>query len=120
MLLKAVIDFDAHLSGGLSRDHAIEAMRAEGDLYAPGILVAMGHLSVGEELEEAQMVPIHNLNSTLVLAEDLRTKTGLLLATKGQGINSTIQARLENYASRDELPTSIKVNRRRSAVPQEA
>jgi CheY-like chemotaxis protein len=120
MLLKAVIDFDDLLVGGLNRDSAIAAMRAKGDLYAPGILVAMGHLDVEEGFEDAQNVAIHGLNSTMVLAEDLRTKNGLLLATKGQGINSSIQSRLENYASRDELPRTIRVRMRRIVSTVEA
>ena len=109
MLLKATIDFDTLISGGSNHARAMKVMRERLGHYEPSILEALARASVVEVEWESRVVPILQLKPDMILADDLRTGSGLLLAKKGQEVTPSMKVRLENFLANREIPGEILV-----------
>ena len=119
MMLKAAIDLDTKLSGGVSKEKAVARMRQETERYHPRIIEQLHTLKPVEVAVETRLLPIAQLNSTMMLAEDILTHEGLLLAKQGQEISPSMKARLENYSRRGEIDVQVRISIMRGA-PREA
>lgn len=110
MMLKAVIDLDTQLAGGIRMEKALVLMRKSSGEYHPDILAVLAKLNPVEVAMETRLVAVSRLNSSMVLMEDILTHGGLLLVKQGQEISPSMKARLENYAHRGEIEDQIRIN----------
>ncbi len=120
MLLKTLIDFDSLIAGGHRPEEAIADLRRNKVLYEPGLLKAAGSISIVNVEWESMLMPIYSLTNEMYLAEDLITKSGLLLAKHDQEMGPSMKARLENFASRNEIPREIRVKVQRGVIHDDA
>jgi hypothetical protein len=108
-LIKAVQAVDIQLSRGDLPVQAIGAMADQLHQYDPRILDGLRQIEYPALESVSRMMPIHDLWCGLVLAEDIRTRQGLLVAAKGQAVNETTRQRLHNFAMQGEVPKEIRV-----------
>jgi hypothetical protein len=84
-------------------------MRGRGGCYDNAVLDALAALRGSESpAEEVVAVGVGDLRAGMVLAGDVRTVPGILLATRGFVVTESFMARCRN-TNRDELPGPLHV-----------
>ncbi len=109
-ILKTCIDFDTLLLTGMNPRLAIARLHARETEYHPLIVEALGSMNVASIEMEEREVQTRDLTDSMVLAQDVYTKTGILLAPKGHKVNLSLRTRLENYSRRSEIDKKLRVS----------
>jgi hypothetical protein len=100
-----------------SRDTAIHRLRAQAGRFDPEVLKALTELLGFEDGEDETIeVPIGRVCVDMIVAEDLRTRTGVLLVTKGYRVSESFVARLGNF-NQELLPTVILMRKSPGFTP---
>jgi hypothetical protein len=108
-ILKICIKFERLIREGIPHVTAIEILARNPREYDPELVAALSGLPTEVLPCDAQDVPVDQLLCRMVLDEDLRTKDGMLLVTKGVEITETILTRIHNFYSRGSLTGAIRV-----------
>lgn len=109
-LLKTVTDFDSLIYNSNTKIQALITMRSNAENYIPIFLKALENVKILNVESEVKEVDIKELNDSMLLAQDIFTKNGLLVAPKGQQITLSLRVRLENYAYRKEIQNKIMIS----------
>jgi CheY-like chemotaxis protein len=97
-LLRVAIDFDALEAQGISAEQALATLQGRAGKYDPKILQTLLELRGGEKpLDEVREVAVSGLRLGMILAEDLKTPSGLLIAASGYLITATFLQRALNF-----------------------
>jgi len=97
--LKIALDFDEIESRGVPLEEALDTLRGRTGAYVPQVLEALLTCKgVGAVRQELREVPLRGLAVGMVLAEDLKTRTGLLLVARGFEITPSFIERARNFA----------------------
>ncbi len=97
-LLRIAIDFEELESRGLQLKAAIDTMRGRGELYdAEALEVFASHRSQSAARQELRPVPLSALREGMVLDQEMRTKTGVLLVSRGFTVTAAFLERIRNY-----------------------
>ncbi len=110
LILKTVIDLDTLISQGHSKSQAVGELRLHSDDYHPLIFDALSKVEAVEVEVQCRSVDIRQLNEAMILAEDIRTKDGRLLAAKGQQAGLSVRTLLVNYLERKEIDEMVRVD----------
>lgn len=108
-ILRAAIEFDTHMARGDSVSQAIGRLKAAPKPHLPQILDTLMHIRVVDVEIATRIVNAKDLNDTMILAEDIRARNGLLVAAKGQHVNASMRTLLGNYVERKDIPDGIGV-----------
>lgn len=106
-LLKAAIDFDACLAGGMSAHAAAGVLADRKGAYSPAILSVLQSVTAPVLEKTTCPVKIADLLKGMTLAEDIRDTNGLLIVTKGQEVNEILRKRLENFHLQGRIPEFV-------------
>jgi len=98
-LLRTAMGLDQHIAQGMSRKDALVRMRLRPDLYPAEMIQAMDDLELEPASAVRRSVRIRELDSFMVLDEDVYAGNGLLLATKGLEVTVPVILRLRGFAS---------------------
>src|SRR6202051_1786377 len=110
-ILRVVSAYGAVERATASRDTAIHRLRAQAGRFDPEVLKALTELvGIEDGGDETMEVPISRVCVDMIVAEDLRTRTGVLLVTKGYRVSESFVARLGNF-NPDLLPTVIRMRK---------
>ena len=115
-ILKAAVDFDQLEAGGSPPLVALDQMRARAGTYHPDVLRALA--TVYERTTVVDAVPIGELRPGMVLAVDVRTKSGTLLVARGHEVTAGLVARLANFATELSVITVSVLVRTEAVLPQ--
>ena len=116
-ILRVVTAYEALERTTASRDTAVNRMRAQAGRFDPEALTALIDLLDLEGGEDETIeVTIGRVCMDMIVAEDLRTRTGVLLVPKGYRVTESFVARLGNF-NPDLLPTAIRMRKRSGAKP---
>jgi response regulator RpfG family c-di-GMP phosphodiesterase len=97
-ILKIAVEFDELESGGLSPRLALETMRAREGWYDPQILEVFAQFKgAAAEQQEVQEVPLKSVRVGMVFAEDVQTRTGVILVTRGFEVTPSFAEKLRNF-----------------------
>ncbi len=107
--LKAVLDFDRHEASGLTPAVCLSNMKQESNLYDPEILAALEQTMVRKAPEETQEVTFQNLQDGMVMARDVKDKTGILILCNGHQITPSVRQHLENFHNSKNLEEPLHV-----------
>lgn len=108
-MIKVALAFDNRLLAGGSQQQAIGVLATRADEYEPHLVATLYSLpSLRVEMKEAFM-RVRDLNTTMVLAEDVFTRNGLLLAKNGQEVSLALLHRLQNFARRIGVREPLRV-----------
>ncbi len=108
-MLRVIGDFDLLLARGLPTEKAKGTMANRRDRYPAVLLEALSAVVV-PELEKAELVAkIDQLRPGMILAEDIRTKVGMLVVQKNQEVSDTLRQRLMNFHTQGLVPGEIRV-----------
>ncbi|MFZ5642935.1 MAG: HD domain-containing phosphohydrolase [Bacillota bacterium] len=99
-ILKVVTDFDKMQKRGMTVTDIIKGMSRNLRIYDPEVFGAFE--AEVTRLEEGYMlrhIPLKNLEIGMVISDDIRDKTGVLLLPRGTEITEVLQMRLRSYGS---------------------
>jgi response regulator RpfG family c-di-GMP phosphodiesterase len=106
-ILKVVLDFDRLMLRGMSHHDAVVDLLQHADAY--GIVAALQDMELEEAEAVAQLVTVRDLYPGMVLDENIRAKTGLLVIAKGHEVTYAMMERLRSYAKRVPLVEPFRV-----------
>lgn len=116
-ILRVVSVYEAVERTSPSRDTAIQRLRVQAGRFDPEALKALIEmLGFEEAVDEIIDVPISRVCIDMIVAEDLRTRTGVLIVAKGYRVSENFLARLGNF-NQDLLPTVIRMRKTRGLTP---
>jgi response regulator RpfG family c-di-GMP phosphodiesterase len=108
-ILKLSLDWDTLIFSGMSNDLAMAELNGRKGWYNPDALAALRNVERITDNRMIQRVHVQDLLDGAVLADDVRSKTGMLLCTKGQEVTPSMRARLRNYAANVGIQMQIKI-----------
>jgi hypothetical protein len=108
-LLRSALAYDRMLCQGLSSVDAIAALRLEGSGIDLKIANALAGLEPADSPTQIRVCKICELAQGMILEEDVRTKNGMLVVSKGQEISSPLALRLNTFWEHGVIPASVRV-----------
>ena len=108
-MLRTAIDFDSMISRGKTVTQALGELKSGDKSYQPYILQTLREIQVAHVEMQSKVVNIRDLNDSMILAEDVRTHSGGLLAAKDQQVSVSIRKLLRNYVEQKTISETISV-----------
>ncbi|MGB5157225.1 HD domain-containing phosphohydrolase [Desulfobacterium sp. N47] len=108
-ILKAAIDFDILEAKGTEKSKIIRHLKSLPGKYDPAVLSAIESLIGGIEKYEKTDVLFADLKTGMILNEDLRSKTGRLLISRGHEVSSVLLSRLQSFAKSEGIIEPVSV-----------
>ncbi len=108
-LLKVALDFDSLESAGNSKARALDVLKKVPSRYDPRVLKALEEVIGIEAKYELRSLKTSELTEDMILAEDVKTPSGLLLIGKGQEVSRPLLGRLKNFAAIRSVQEPIRV-----------
>ncbi len=108
-IIKTAMDFDMMLLRGLAPSVAIGRLADKPDLYHAAITAVLPGVHVSATEKTSRVVKVSELRNGVILAEDIRTKQGMLVVSKDQEVNDMIRERLKNFAAQGLVANSVRV-----------
>lgn len=110
-LMRVILDFDAFESSGASSAEALGRLKQQQGHYDPAILAALESLLGQGAIETPVLTSIGSLTDVMILADDVRTSTDVLLVAKGQEATSSVRRHLQNFLSQGLIGNEVLVLR---------
>jgi response regulator RpfG family c-di-GMP phosphodiesterase len=108
-ILKVALDFDLMEAKGVFKHRAIRKLKSRSGWYDPSILRVFEEIVDDEALYIEREVMFSELNTDMILDEDIRTSKGRLLITRGQEVSGILLNRLNNFAKTAGIQEPFKV-----------
>ncbi len=96
-LLKVVTDLDTLEAGGLTKPQALTQMKQNASWYDPDVLAALETISWIEGKYEVKALSIKELLDTMIFDDDVYTRSGTMLISRGQEVTPLIRKRLHAF-----------------------
>lgn len=119
-ILQVVSDFRSYQYRGASKHEAVEALKKGRRLYNPAVLEALANIEDDVQELEGSLVKIADLETGMVIDEDVETNDGVLLLPRGFRASEPIRQHLLNYCRDNKLKESVWVLSPKVAVLQES
>jgi len=97
-ILKVTLDFDQLIHKRISHEGALSTLRKQTEEYNSRVVQALETFRIKRTEEVVKMVKVEELDTLMILEEDVRDRKGLLLVSKGQKVNLPVIVRLRNYS----------------------
>jgi len=108
-ILRTAIDFDTLISRGKSATQALGEMKSSSNSYHPDILQTLREIQVAQVEMRSKVVNIRDLNDSMILAENIQTQNGALLAAKDQQVSVSVRKLLINYVEQKAIRETVSV-----------
>jgi len=116
-ILRVAIAYDRLRNRGNSHEEALGLLRLRPDQLERSIVDALVGLESEQLQIEVRSCRIPDLECGMILQEDVRTETGLLLVAKGQTITFPLLVRIRNFWQRKPISASVLVHVPCASVP---
>lgn len=111
-LFRIVVDYDALEAEGVPTARALDTLRGRAGRYDAAALDALAGACGGRgPAEDVRELPLAGLRTGMVLAEDVRSTTGVLLAARGYEITASFVERVANFHGTVREPIRVVVPR---------
>ncbi|MGQ9688778.1 MAG: HD domain-containing phosphohydrolase [Desulfobaccales bacterium] len=108
-MLKVVLDLDTLEAGGLTKQQALVRMKQNPGWYDPDILAALETITWIEGKYEVKTLMVRDLLDNMIFDDDVYTKTGTLLISRGQEVTPLIRRRLHTYGETVGIKEPLKM-----------
>jgi CheY-like chemotaxis protein len=108
-LLRAVMDYDNLLFSGTRPDQAVERMARKTGVYNPSVLNVLKNIAPPVLKKDIRVERLSNLRDGNILAEDVLTRNGVLIITKGQEVTDLLRRRLENFNANGSIGDTVRI-----------
>ena len=107
-ILKVTLDFDSLSAGGLNKASGLAELKKRHGWYDPDVLLAL-EVTLGMEANyNLRRVGVADLEENMILAQDIRAGSRVLLA-QGQQLSRTLIVSLRNYHRAQRLAEPVEV-----------
>jgi response regulator RpfG family c-di-GMP phosphodiesterase len=107
-ILRIALAFDDFKIKGHSDTEALSKLQRDPQ-FDPKIVQALQSLQPETSNMDLKTVGIVELSAGMILEEEIRTKTGMLLAGRGQEVTYPLMVRLDSFHQRQEIPDRVLV-----------
>jgi FixJ family two-component response regulator len=107
-LLRVCLEFDRLTAGGSTRFDALEKMRQSAQ-YNAYLLRPLETVGVEKKQHMVRMVKVQDLDTTMIMNQDVLTNKGMLLLAKGEELTLPMIARLSSFAKTVGVPQPLNV-----------
>jgi hypothetical protein len=115
-MLRATLAFDDLVTRGLSPSEAVSRLSRKHPDFDPRIFQALVELDGEKGKPEMRSCDVDDLIPyDMVLEEELRTKTGMLLVAKGQDITPTLILKLRNFLEKGAIGRKVLISAKNRA-----
>ncbi|HEY1462042.1 MAG TPA: response regulator [Terriglobales bacterium] len=108
-MLKIAMEFDSLLNGGTGRDEALRILRSHPKGYGVRFLHALADVETVKDPTELRLVDVRDIRPGMVLKEDLRSVTGILVAANGHAATQAFVNTIHNFAEKGSVKGKIRV-----------
>ncbi len=108
-LIRIARDFDQLIVEGETKEAAIEQMSRNAGLYNPELVRGLQSLELESGDFISRVIPLEELELDMIIAEDVRSKNGLLLVQKGQHVTLPVLERLKSFHRGIGLENAIRI-----------
>lgn len=108
-ILKLVLDHDLLVMSGMDSATAMLEIYKRDGWYDPKVISVFEKLISLENKYSVKTVKIEELTTRMILTEDILTKEGVLIVSKGEEVTPSMKIRLENFHSSIGLNDAVKV-----------
>ena len=108
-LLRAALDFDRLITRNRSSEETLTQMRLREQDYDPECLKALAAYVAPERGMAMRVLKSAELLPGMVVDQDVRSKTGLLLLAKGQEVTLSVLGRLRAFAAKVGIAEPVRV-----------
>jgi ActR/RegA family two-component response regulator len=97
-MLRVAIAFDNLKMKGLSHDESLLQLRHRSADFEQDLVDALADMKSEEAKMELRKVPISTLTTGMILQQDVRNRSGVLVVAKGQEVTLPLLVRLANFS----------------------
>jgi len=108
-ILRLAIAYDDRIIQGHSEDAAIETFQGLSDAYDPALVQALALGKKSSPEVERLDLPVEELKPGMILDQQINSKAGALLASRGEEINTLIKMRLLAARETGVIAETVKV-----------
>ena len=108
-LLRTALDFDRLITRNRSFEETLTQMRLREQDYDPACLKALAAYVAPERGMAMRVLKSSELLPGMVVDQDVRSKTGLLLLAKGQEVTLSVLGRLRAFAAKVGIAEPVRV-----------
>ena len=117
-VLRIALDYDLLEARGLSPSLSLGTLRGRTGAYDPILIEALAELIGVSETEcEVRELRVGGLRPGMILAEDVRMRSGGLLVARGQEVTESLIERLRNFSLGDGISEPLRVIVRTAPAP---
>jgi len=110
-LLRACLAFDGLVTKGISKNDAADRLSREHKSFDPRIFHILAELHGEVQQTEVRSCDVEDLIPyDMILEEELRSKTGLLLVAKGQEVTSTLILKLKSFLEKGAIGRKVEIS----------
>ena len=106
-MLKLAIAFDNFKLRGLVDEDAITRLRDRHLEFGQELIDALVDMKPSDAKMELRNIAISRLTTGMILQQEIRTKTGLLIVVKGQEVTHALLMRLDNFSRSGKIDKEI-------------
>jgi response regulator RpfG family c-di-GMP phosphodiesterase len=115
-LLRATLAFDELVRKGVSESEAAKCLSREHKDFDPRILQALVESDATIAQTEVHTCTLEELSPVgMVLAEELRTTTGVLLVAKGQEVTAALILKLKSFLEKGAIGSTVVISSQKKA-----
>jgi response regulator RpfG family c-di-GMP phosphodiesterase len=96
-VLRIAEDYEQLESSGIPLQLVLDTLRGRKGMYAPDVLRELVRIKSAVTTHEVREIPLSALRVGMVLAQDVRTKSGALLVTRGHEVTQSFLARVRGF-----------------------
>jgi FixJ family two-component response regulator len=109
-ILRLTLDFEKMISQGSSRTEAAHALARQYKRFSPRVFQALVELDPNAEEREVRRCWVNELSPGMIVQQDVRTFTGLLVVSKGQDVTLPLILKLKNFCARKAITGDVTVS----------
>lgn len=96
-LLSIAMNFDRLISGGKAKEEALQELSMNPEQYYDEAVETLREYEVSPVDKVMKSIHARELNTNMILNEDIKTRNGMLVAVKGQEVSNTMLRRLRAF-----------------------
>jgi response regulator RpfG family c-di-GMP phosphodiesterase len=115
-ILRLTLDFEKLISQGSSRTEAAHRLARQYKHFSPRVFQALVEIDPNAEEKQVRQCWVDELSLGMIVQQDIRTFTGLLVVSKGQEVTHPLILKLKNFCEKKAITGDVTVSLPNSAA----
>jgi response regulator RpfG family c-di-GMP phosphodiesterase len=109
-ILRLTLAFEKLISQGMSRTEAAHALARQDKRFSPRVFQALVELDPNAEESEVRRCWVNELSPGMIVQQDIRTFSGVLVVSKGQEVTQALILKLKNFSEKKDITGDVTVS----------